>query len=109
MINDCLDHVKMIFKRSWYSRKYEEDEVASKYLDENGEDEIGDLNKRINHLKIEERQCGRENEEINLKEKEKNATIFKSKFGNYKNIIVTWWAFAFCYKGGEYFYVLLRL
>ena len=33
---------------------------TSKHLVENDEDEIGDLNRRINHLKIKERKYGRE-------------------------------------------------
>ena len=54
IINDRLDHVKMIFKRSWYSHIWE-DKATSKNFVENGEDEIGDLNGRINRLKIEEK------------------------------------------------------
>ena len=48
--------------------KYEEDEVASKNLAENGEDEIRDLNRRINCLKIEERKS-RRGDKKNLEEK----------------------------------------
>ena len=44
--------------------EYEEDEVASQNLARNGENEIGDLNKRINCLKIEERKSRREDEKI---------------------------------------------
>ena len=40
--------------------KYDEDDVASKNLVENDEDEIWDFIKRINRLKIEERNSGRE-------------------------------------------------
>ena len=44
--------------------EYEEDEVASKNLTENGEDKIRDLNRIINFLKIEERKSWRRDEEI---------------------------------------------
>ena len=62
MINDHVDHLK------WYWNEldileYEKDkeeywnnrEIALKNLAENDKEEIGDLNRRINCLKIEER------------------------------------------------------
>ena len=36
--------------------KYEKGKVTSNNLTKNGEDEIGDLNRRINHLKKEEKE-----------------------------------------------------
>ena len=54
MVNDRLDHVQMIFRRSWYSR-YEEGQVLLKNFVENGEDQIGKLNRKMNHLRIEEK------------------------------------------------------
>ena len=50
---------------NWYLNnlgilEYERDEVASNNLAEKGEDEIGNLNGKINHLKTEERKFGRE-------------------------------------------------
>ena len=62
IVNDHLNHVKIIFKG--YILEYEKDEVASKNLAENGENEIRDLNRRTSHLKIEERKFEREDEEI---------------------------------------------
>ena len=44
--------------------EYEENEVTLKSLVENGEDGIGDLNKRTNCLKIEERKSGSGDKEI---------------------------------------------
>ena len=44
--------------------EYEKDEIASKNLTENGENEIGNLNRKINCLKIYERKFGRGDEEI---------------------------------------------
>ena len=44
--------------------KYEEDEVDSKTFAKNGEYEMGDLNRRMNSLKIEERKSRRGDKEI---------------------------------------------
>ena len=44
--------------------KYEEDEVASKNLVEDYEDEIWDLKRRRNSLKIEEIKYGRGDKEV---------------------------------------------
>ena len=65
-INDRVDHLK------WYRNdldifEYEKDEkeywnnheIDSKNLVENDEEEIEDLNRRINHLKIKEKKSGR--------------------------------------------------
>ena len=63
MANDRLDHVKMILN-DLDILEYEEDEVVSQNLAKNGKDEIGDLNRRINLLKINERKSRRVDEEI---------------------------------------------
>ena len=53
MVNNHLDHVKMIFNLSDLDiLKYEKQEVVSKNFVKNAEDEIGDQNRRINRLKI---------------------------------------------------------
>ena len=44
--------------------RIKEDEVTSKNLAENSEDEIGDLNRKINRLKIKERKSKKGDEEI---------------------------------------------
>ena len=57
-LNNSVDHGKWSLTMSkWYlndldTLEYEEDEVASKNLVKNSEDEIRDLKRRINHLKI---------------------------------------------------------
>ena len=58
MVNGHLDdYVKMIFKRSWYSQI----RWIWKNFVENGED-VGDLNRKVNRLKIQERKSKREEE-----------------------------------------------
>ena len=54
--------------------KYEKDEVASRNLIENGENEIGDLNRRINRLKIVKK-----NLEEEMKKFEKRRSMNKSQ------------------------------
>ena len=44
--------------------EYEKDELASKNLAESSENEIGDSNRRMNCLKIEERKSERKDEKI---------------------------------------------
>ena len=44
--------------------EYEKNEVASKNVAENSKDEIGNLNRKMNHLKIEDRKSRRVDEEI---------------------------------------------
>ena len=119
MVNDRVDHLK------WYSNdldilEYKDDEeeywnnreITSKNLDENDEDEIGDLNKRINCLKIERNKF--EREEITKKEKEEiqvtshlqysrsNLEIMKIYYRHHE-------LFFFCYTSRKYFWVLLYL
>ena len=59
MVNDHLDFVKMIFIKSWYSWVWGKDKIVSNNLAENGENEIWDLNRRMNRLNIEEIKYGR--------------------------------------------------
>ena len=57
--------------------EYEKDEIASKFFFENGEDEIVDLNRRINRLKTKEKNMEREMK--NLKEKMNKSQKRKKK------------------------------
>ena len=74
MVNNSVDNLKRylndfdILKYKGIEEEYWNNrEIASKNIDKNDENEIGDLNKRINRLKIEEITFGREDEEITKK------------------------------------------
>ena len=60
MVNDYLNHVKIIFRQSWYSWIWGKWNNF-KNLAENNENETRGLNRRMNRLKIEERKFGRRN------------------------------------------------
>ena len=55
---------KVIFKQSWNSWIWGRWSSFKEFLSKNGENEIGDLNKKITRLKIEEKKSKREVEEI---------------------------------------------
>ena len=71
----------------------------------NDKDQIRDLNRRINHLKIKEwnsrkgdKEIGKKKDKSHERRKRSNESfaILKDKSGIYENIMVASWAFIFC-------------